>query len=45
MAPLGDDDLALYIGEAHRIIAGKLTRKLQAELGLADWVRARPQRS
>lgn len=45
MAPLTDDDLALYIGEAHRIIAGKLTRKLQAELGLADWVRARPQRS
>jgi predicted DNA-binding protein (MmcQ/YjbR family) len=44
-AALSDDDLAAYIGEAHRIIAGKLTRKLQAELGLADWVKARPQGS
>jgi predicted DNA-binding protein (MmcQ/YjbR family) len=44
-AALSDDDLCAYIGEAHRIIAGKLTRKLQAELGLTDWVKASPQGS
>lgn len=37
-SPLSDNDLAAYIAGAHRIMAGKLTRKLQAELGLADWV-------
>jgi predicted DNA-binding protein (MmcQ/YjbR family) len=33
-AEISDKDLKLYIREAHRIIASKLTRKLQAELGL-----------
>lgn len=37
-SPLSDDDLAAYIGGAHRIIAAKLTKKLQAELKLTDWV-------
>jgi predicted DNA-binding protein (MmcQ/YjbR family) len=36
--PLSDEDLAAYIREAHRIMAGGLTKKLQAELGLTDWV-------
>ena len=44
-AKLSDADLKAYITEAHRIIAGKLTRKLQAELGLTDWVKAGPGRS
>jgi predicted DNA-binding protein (MmcQ/YjbR family) len=33
---LSDADLAAYVTESHRIIAAKLTRKLRAELGLAD---------
>lgn len=33
-AEFTDDDLALYLREAHRLIAGKLTRKLRTELGL-----------
>jgi predicted DNA-binding protein (MmcQ/YjbR family) len=36
--PLTDNDLAAYIRQAHRIMAGGLTKKLQAELGLTDWV-------
>ncbi len=36
--PLSDEDLAAYIREAHRIMAGGLTKKLQGELGLTDWV-------
>lgn len=36
--PLSDDDLSAYIREAHRIMAGGLTKKLQTELGLTDWV-------
>jgi len=31
---LSDDDIKSYIEEAHAIIAGKLTKKLQRELGL-----------
>lgn len=31
---LGDDDIRSYISDAHEIIAGKLTKKLRAELGL-----------
>jgi predicted DNA-binding protein (MmcQ/YjbR family) len=30
-----DDDLTAYLREAHAIVAGKLTRKLRAELGLS----------
>ncbi|MEM6382208.1 MAG: MmcQ/YjbR family DNA-binding protein [Pseudomonadota bacterium] len=37
-SPLTDEDLEAYIGQAHRIMAGGLTKKLQAELGLVDWV-------
>ena len=33
-APLNDEEIKTYIVEAHRIIAGKLTKKLQKELGL-----------
>jgi len=35
-AEISDKDLKLYLRESHRIIASKLTRKLQAELGLND---------
>ena len=34
-AEFPDDDLAGYIRESHRMVAAKLTRKMQAELGLA----------
>lgn len=40
-ADIGDADLKAYVREAHRIIAGKLTRKQQAELGLSDIVAAK----
>lgn len=43
-APLSDDDLRAYIAEAHRLVASKLTRKLQAELGLAELIAAGPRR-
>lgn len=33
-SPLTEDEVEAYIAEAHRIIAGKLSRKLRAELGL-----------
>ena len=39
-SPLSDADLAAYIGEAHRIMASGLTKKIQAELGLAELVAA-----
>lgn len=31
---LSDEDIKSYITEAHKIIGGKLTKKIQAELGL-----------
>ncbi len=31
---MSDEDIRLYIAEAHRIVAGKLTKALRAELGL-----------
>ena len=33
-APLNDGELRAYVGEAHRIVAGKLTRAARMELGL-----------
>lgn len=33
-SPLTGDDVEAYIREAHRIVAGRLTRKARAELGL-----------
>lgn len=33
-SPLNEDEIKAYIAEAHRLIAGKLSRKLRAELGL-----------
>jgi len=33
-SPLSGDEVEAYIREAHRIVAGKLTRKVRAELGL-----------
>ena len=33
-------ELAAYITEAHRLVSAKLTRRLQAELGLAPAVKA-----
>ncbi len=33
-AELGENDLAAYITEAHRLIAGKLPRRTRAELGV-----------
>jgi predicted DNA-binding protein (MmcQ/YjbR family) len=32
---LGDEDMRAYIVQAHSIIAGKLTKTMRAELGLA----------
>jgi len=34
-SPLHGEDVEAYIEEAHRLVAGKLTRKVRAELGLA----------
>jgi predicted DNA-binding protein (MmcQ/YjbR family) len=34
-AAIGEAELAAYMRRAHRLIAAKLTRKLQAELGLS----------
>ncbi|MCR6670767.1 MmcQ/YjbR family DNA-binding protein [Devosia ginsengisoli] len=33
-SPLSEDEVEAYLREAHRIVAGKLTRKVRAELGL-----------
>lgn len=33
-SPLNADEVEAYIAEAHRIVAGKLTRKVRTELGL-----------
>lgn len=33
-ADIADTDLCAYVREAHRMIAGRLTRKARAELGL-----------
>lgn len=33
-SPLTGDELEAYVREAHRIIVGKLSRKVRAELGL-----------
>ena len=33
---LSDAEIRAYIVEAHRIVAGKLSRKLRAELGLGE---------
>lgn len=33
-SPLSGDEVKAYVREAHRIIAGKLSRKVRAELGL-----------
>ena len=35
---LTDEELRAYLAQAHRIMARQLTRKVQAELGLADWL-------
>jgi hypothetical protein len=34
LAPTDDEDMAGWLASAHSLIAGKLTRKLRAELGL-----------
>jgi predicted DNA-binding protein (MmcQ/YjbR family) len=44
-ADISDSDLRAYVKEAHRIIAGKLTRKLRSELGLDDAGASRPTKS
>lgn len=36
-APLTDAELRAYVAEAHRIVAGRLTRKVRAELGLEEY--------
>lgn len=35
-AAMSDDDIKAYISEAHRIIAQKLSKKLQREIGFVD---------
>jgi predicted DNA-binding protein (MmcQ/YjbR family) len=44
-APLGEDDVAAYIIEAHRLIASRLTRRSRAELSLDALIAAGPRRS
>lgn len=44
-APLAEEDLGAYVAEAHRLVAAKLTRKLQGELGLVALIAAGPRRS
>ena len=41
---LDEAALAAYLREAHRLIVKKLTRKAQAELGIAELVAAGPRR-
>jgi predicted DNA-binding protein (MmcQ/YjbR family) len=36
-SPLSGDDLTAYLGEAHRLVALRLTRKQRTALGLADY--------
>ena len=33
-SPLSEDEIKAYIGEAHRLVSLRLTKKLRAELGL-----------
>ncbi len=33
-SPLSEDEIRAYVVEAHRLVAGKLTRKVRAALGL-----------
>lgn len=35
-SPLSGDEVEAYVREAHRIIAGKLSKRVRAELGLGD---------
>jgi predicted DNA-binding protein (MmcQ/YjbR family) len=44
-SPLGADELAAYLVEAHRLIAARLTRRLRAELDLDRLTAAAPHRS
>jgi len=34
-SPLSEDEIKAYIGEAHRLVSLRLTKKLRAELGLS----------
>ena len=43
-APLSEREVQLYIVEAHRLIAARLTRKVRAELGLDELIAAGPRR-
>ncbi|MBU1175529.1 MAG: MmcQ/YjbR family DNA-binding protein [Alphaproteobacteria bacterium] len=40
-APLGAEELAAYLTEAHRLVAGKLTARQKANLGLGDYLATR----
>ena len=44
-APLTPAELEAYVRQAHRLVAAKLTRKRQSELGLGPLIAAGPQRS
>jgi predicted DNA-binding protein (MmcQ/YjbR family) len=33
-SPLSGEEVEAYVREAHRLVAGKLSRKVRAELGL-----------
>ena len=33
-SPLSEDEIKAYLGEAHRLVAMRLTKKVRAELGL-----------
>lgn len=43
-SPLSQAEIATYVTEAHRLVAGKLSRKLRAELGLDALMAPAPHR-
>lgn len=44
-SPLSECDVHAYLREAHRLVAARLTRKLQRELGLEALIAASPHRA
>lgn len=42
-SPLSETEIKSYIAEAHRLVASRLTRKMQAVLGLEVIIAAAPQ--
>jgi predicted DNA-binding protein (MmcQ/YjbR family) len=43
-SPLTHAEITGYVGEAHRLIAAKLTRRMRADLGISGLIAAPPNR-